>query len=183
MHSHTEPHFFPAWIEVLGFDWIWEVERFKGAPYRFPDEAARTELIARIEQRMAERTAAEWLEAYVANGNVCGDIVQTTQEALHHPQLAADGGTIEVTTPPGSGRADRAVGQDPTAPAHVRGPAPLPGQHSGESVRPGRDPRPPHPRVARDWPAGHWPASPSSRPPTTTQPLSRPHCWPIWVPG
>ena len=32
MHSLTEPHFFPAWITVLGFDWIWEDERFKGAP-------------------------------------------------------------------------------------------------------------------------------------------------------
>ena len=38
VHSHTEPHFFPAWIKVLGFDWIWEDERFKGAPHRFPDE-------------------------------------------------------------------------------------------------------------------------------------------------
>jgi crotonobetainyl-CoA:carnitine CoA-transferase CaiB-like acyl-CoA transferase len=133
VHSHTEPHFFPAWIEVLGFDWIWQDERFKGAPYRFPDEAARAELIARIEQRMAERTAAEWLEAYVANGNVCGDIVQTTQEALHHPQLAAYGGTIEVTDPRvGPVVQIGPLAKIPTAPAHVRGPAPLPGQHSGE---------------------------------------------------
>ena len=34
--------------------------------------------------------------------------------------------------PGGSGRADRAVAKIPTAPAHVRGPAPLPGQHSGK---------------------------------------------------
>jgi crotonobetainyl-CoA:carnitine CoA-transferase CaiB-like acyl-CoA transferase len=133
VHSHTEPHFFPAWIEVLGFDWIWQDERFKGAPYRFPDEQARAELIARIQQRMAQRTAAEWLEAYVANGNVCGDIVQTTQEALHHPQLDAYGGTIEVTDPRvGPIRQIAPLAKIPTAPAHVRGPAPLPGQHTGE---------------------------------------------------
>ena len=36
MHSLSEPHFFPAWIEAIGFDWIWEEERFNGAPWRFP---------------------------------------------------------------------------------------------------------------------------------------------------
>jgi crotonobetainyl-CoA:carnitine CoA-transferase CaiB-like acyl-CoA transferase len=133
VHSHTEPHFFPAWIEVLGFEWIWQDERFKGAPYRFPDEEARAELIARIQQRMKERTAAEWLQAYVANGNVCGDVVQTTQEALHHPQLAAYGGTVEVTDPRvGPIRQIGPLAKIPTAPAQVRGPAPVPGQHTDE---------------------------------------------------
>ena len=48
VHSHTEPHFFPAWIKVLGFDWIWDDERFKGAPHQFPDEGAKLELVRLI---------------------------------------------------------------------------------------------------------------------------------------
>jgi crotonobetainyl-CoA:carnitine CoA-transferase CaiB-like acyl-CoA transferase len=133
VHSHTEPHFFPAWIEVLGFDWIWQDERFKGAPYRFPDNAARAELIALIQQRMKERTAAEWLAAYVANGNVCGDVVQTTQEALRHPQLTAYGGAVEVTDPRvGPVLQIGPLAKIPTAPAQVRAPAPIPGQHTDE---------------------------------------------------
>lgn len=99
VHSHTEPHFFPAWITVLGFDWIWEEERFKGAPYAFPDDDARVELILKIEERMKTRTAADWMELYVASGNVCGDVVQTTQEAIRHPQVTATGSTIEVDDP------------------------------------------------------------------------------------
>lgn len=137
VHSHTEPHFFPAWIEVLGFDWIWDDERFKGAPYRFPDNEARAELISLIQQRMKERTAAEWLEAYVANGNVCGDIVQTTQEALKHPQLAAYGATVEVIDPRvGPILQIGPLAKIPTAPAHVRGPAPVPAQHTDEIAEP-----------------------------------------------
>ena len=46
MHSLSEPHFFPAWIEAIGFDWIWDDERFKGAPWRFPDDDAKVELVA-----------------------------------------------------------------------------------------------------------------------------------------
>ena len=75
VHSHTEPHFFPAWIEVIGLEWIWQNDRFKGAPYKFPDADAKLELIHLIEQRMKEKTAAEWMDAYLVNGNVCGDVV------------------------------------------------------------------------------------------------------------
>jgi crotonobetainyl-CoA:carnitine CoA-transferase CaiB-like acyl-CoA transferase len=99
VHSLTEPHFFPAWISVLGFDWIWEDDRYKGAPYSFPDNDTRAELISLIKERMKTKTAAEWMELYLAAGNVCGDVVQTTQEALRHPQLAATAATIEVDDP------------------------------------------------------------------------------------
>jgi crotonobetainyl-CoA:carnitine CoA-transferase CaiB-like acyl-CoA transferase len=133
VHSHTEPHFFPAWIEVLGFEWIWDDERYSGAPYRFPSDDARVELIARIQERMKERTAAEWLEAYVANGNVCGDVVQTTQEALRHPQLRGYGVTVELTDPRvGPILQIGPLAKIPSAPARVRGPAPVPGQHTDE---------------------------------------------------
>jgi crotonobetainyl-CoA:carnitine CoA-transferase CaiB-like acyl-CoA transferase len=99
VHSLTEPHFFPAWISVLGFDWIWEDGRFKGAPYSFPDNDTRAELISLIKERMKTKTAEEWMKDYLASGNVCGDVVQTTQEALRHPQLAATDATIEVDDP------------------------------------------------------------------------------------
>ncbi len=36
MHSLSEPHFFPAWIEAIGFGWIWDDERFSGAPCEVP---------------------------------------------------------------------------------------------------------------------------------------------------
>lgn len=99
VHSLTEPHFFPAWISVLGFDWIWDDERFKGAPYSFADNDSRAELISLIKVRMKTKTAAEWMGLYLASGNVCGDVVQTTQEALRHPQLTATDATVEIDDP------------------------------------------------------------------------------------
>jgi crotonobetainyl-CoA:carnitine CoA-transferase CaiB-like acyl-CoA transferase len=133
MHSLSEPHFFPAWIEVVGFDWIWEDERFKGAPHQFPDTATKDELLALLEARMGEKTSSEWMDLYLANGNVCADVIQTTQDALRHPQVVAAELTVEVDDP----RVGRVLqvgplAKIPGAPASVRGPAPRPGEHTQE---------------------------------------------------
>jgi crotonobetainyl-CoA:carnitine CoA-transferase CaiB-like acyl-CoA transferase len=133
IHSLTEPHFFPAWIKVIGFDWIWQDERFKGAPYRLSDPAAKAGLIRLIQERMREQTADEWMAAYLENGNVCGDIIQTTQEALEHAQLVEAGYLAEVDDP----RLGRLVQIGPLvhisgAAASVREAAPRPGEHTRE---------------------------------------------------
>jgi crotonobetainyl-CoA:carnitine CoA-transferase CaiB-like acyl-CoA transferase len=131
VHSHTEPHFFPAWIEVIGLGWIWQEDRFKGAPYRFSDPDAKLELIHLIEQRMKEKTGAEWMDAYVANGNVCGDVVQTTQEALRHRQVVEAGHVVTVEDPRvGPIVQIGALAKLPGAPAVVHASAPIPGQHT-----------------------------------------------------
>ena len=127
VHSHTEPHFFPAWIKVIGFEWIWDDERFKGAPHQFPDEETRVELINRISERMKEKTAAEWMAAYLENGNVCGDVIQTTQESLRHRQMVEAGNLVEVQDPDlGTVLEVGPLVKIPGAPAAVRGAAPVP---------------------------------------------------------
>jgi crotonobetainyl-CoA:carnitine CoA-transferase CaiB-like acyl-CoA transferase len=147
MHSLSEPHFFPAWIKAIGFDWIWEEERFNGAPTRFPDDAAKVELVERLQARMREKTAHEWFELYLANGNVCADVIQTTQEALQHPQvIAAD--DVVVIDDPRVGRMVQIgpIAKLPHAPASVQRAAPEPGQHTDavlrETVAPVRLPAP-----------------------------------------
>jgi crotonobetainyl-CoA:carnitine CoA-transferase CaiB-like acyl-CoA transferase len=131
MHSLSEPHFFPAWIHAIGFEWIWEDERFNGAPWRFPDDEAKVELVRRLQARMKEKTSAEWMTAYLANGNVCADVIQTTQEALRHPQLQATDNLVELDDP----RVGRvlqigALAKISGAPARVDRPAPIPGEHT-----------------------------------------------------
>jgi crotonobetainyl-CoA:carnitine CoA-transferase CaiB-like acyl-CoA transferase len=133
MHSLSEPHFFPAWISVIGFDWIWEDERFKGAPHQFPDPETKNELLALLEKRMGEKTSTEWMELYLANGNVCADVIQTTQDALRHRQVEAAGFTIELDDP----RVGRVLQVGPLAtisgaPSPVPDPAPVPGAHTEE---------------------------------------------------
>jgi crotonobetainyl-CoA:carnitine CoA-transferase CaiB-like acyl-CoA transferase len=129
VHSHTEPHFFPAWIDAIGFNWIWEDERFKKAPHTFPNEEAKNELIGLIQARFKEKTSAEWMEAYVANGNVCGNVVQTTQEALRHPQVI-ESGLLATVDDPKVGKIVEfgPLARIPGAPADVSRSAPRPGQ-------------------------------------------------------
>jgi crotonobetainyl-CoA:carnitine CoA-transferase CaiB-like acyl-CoA transferase len=143
VHSHTEPHFFPAWIKTIGLDWIWEDERFRGAPYRLADTDTKMELISIIQERMKTRTAAEWMEAYVANGNVCGDAIQTTQDALRHPQSTEPGWVVSVD----DARVGRCIqigplAKLPAAPGVVSRGAPSPGQDTAQVLAVGLEPRP-----------------------------------------
>jgi crotonobetainyl-CoA:carnitine CoA-transferase CaiB-like acyl-CoA transferase len=133
VHSHTEPHFFPAWIDAIGMKWIWDDDRYKGAPHKFESDADRVELTELLKARMKEKTAAEWLEAYIANGNVCGDMVQTTQDALRHRQSVAAGLVVTIE--------DLVVGpilqigplaSISNAPAEVLRSAPAAGEHNDE---------------------------------------------------
>jgi crotonobetainyl-CoA:carnitine CoA-transferase CaiB-like acyl-CoA transferase len=128
VHSQSEPHFFPAWIKTIGMDWIWDDERFKGAPYRIAKTEDRDALIAMVRERMKERTADEWMEAYLANGNVCGDVIQTTKESLRHRQSIEGGWVVTIEDP----RVGPILQVGPLAcireaGADVRRPAPLPG--------------------------------------------------------
>jgi crotonobetainyl-CoA:carnitine CoA-transferase CaiB-like acyl-CoA transferase len=84
---------------------------------------------------------------------VCADVIQTTQDALRHPQLAANDNLVELDDP----RVGRVLqigplAKIPGAPAVVRGPAPVPGQHTAEvlaaDVQPPRVPAATRERLA-----------------------------------
>lgn len=136
MHSLSEPHFFPAWIEAIGFSWIWQDERFKGAPWNFPDDEAKVELVQRLQAHMRERTSSEWMEAYLANGNVCANVIQTTQEALRHQQLLATDNLVCLDDPRvGQTTQIGPLAKISGAPAAIKRAAPMPGEHTAELLR------------------------------------------------
>jgi crotonobetainyl-CoA:carnitine CoA-transferase CaiB-like acyl-CoA transferase len=133
VHSLFERDFFPTWIGVIGLDWIWDDPRLRGAPYDLPDAAAKQELVGLIERRMKERTAAEWMEAYVAAGNVCADVVQSTQEALRHAQVVEAGYVVELDDPVVGRVVQLApLAKLPGAPGRIARPAPRAGEHDRE---------------------------------------------------
>jgi crotonobetainyl-CoA:carnitine CoA-transferase CaiB-like acyl-CoA transferase len=153
MHSLSEPHFFPAWIDAIGFGWTRDDERFAGAPWTFPDDDAKAELVQRLQQRMKEKTSAEWTEVYLANGNVCADVIQTTRDALRHPQVVATDLTVEIDDPRvGPVLQIGALAKIPGAPAVICRPAPEPGEHTdevlGEAVAPIELPEPTRDQMA-----------------------------------
>jgi crotonobetainyl-CoA:carnitine CoA-transferase CaiB-like acyl-CoA transferase len=133
MHAHVQPELFRAWIHTIGFDWIWDDPRYQGAPTSYPTDQDRADLNLLILKRMKEKTAAEWIQLYTENPDCAGEIMQTTQDALHHPQFRINGHVVSLT--------DSRVGPMEqvgpfvamsATPAVISRPAPLPGQHTAE---------------------------------------------------
>lgn len=140
MHSHIQQDLFDAWIDAIGFSWIRQDDRYKTAP-AIPVAADRIALNHQIFDRFKEKTALEWREIYRANPDCAGEIMQTTQEALHHEQFVANGHLIELDDP----RVGRMKQLGPFAkmektPAGIARAAPVPGEHTAEIL--GQPPRP-----------------------------------------
>jgi crotonobetainyl-CoA:carnitine CoA-transferase CaiB-like acyl-CoA transferase len=135
MHSHTQPELFKAWINTIGFEWIWGDPRFADAP-RFTNDADRIALNLMIFARMKEKTSVEWREIYRRNPDCAGEIMQTTQEALRHEQFIANGHLVELDDPR-VGRITQvgAFAKMSETPAKISRPAPLPGQHTEEILQ------------------------------------------------
>jgi crotonobetainyl-CoA:carnitine CoA-transferase CaiB-like acyl-CoA transferase len=131
MHSHVQLNLFRAWMGAIGFSWIFDDDRFRGAPHRFADDADRIALNELIVARMKEKTSTEWMAIYVANPDVCGEVMESTQEAIHHPQFIHNGHLVEIEDPR-VGRMTQlgAFVHMAQTPAQISEPAPQPGQHT-----------------------------------------------------
>ncbi|MFT3964956.1 MAG: CoA transferase [Sphingobium sp.] len=132
MHSHIQQDLFDVWIDTIGFGWIRDDPRYAKAP-QFDNAEDRIALNLMIFERMKEKTAAEWREEYRRNPDCAGEIMQTTQEALHHEQFKANGHLIEIEDPRvGPMEQVGAFAKIRDFPAQITRPAPLPGQHTAE---------------------------------------------------
>lgn len=145
MHSHLQPELFRAWMHAIGLDWIWDDPRFRDAPaLAKPEDRIALNLL--IFEQMKQKTSLEWREIYRRHPDCAGEIMQTTQEAIHHDQFAAAGHLIELEDPR-VGRIAQvgAFAKMSETPALIERPAPLPGEHTSEVLA---QPSRPAPRVA-----------------------------------
>jgi crotonobetainyl-CoA:carnitine CoA-transferase CaiB-like acyl-CoA transferase len=132
MHSHTQQDLFDAWIDTIGFSWIKKDPRYRDAP-RFGNQEDRIALNLKLVERLKEKTSLEWREIYRRNPDCAGEIMQTTQEAIHHEQFIANGHLIKLDDP----RVGPMQQLGPFAkmnetPAVISRAAPMPGQHTKE---------------------------------------------------
>jgi crotonobetainyl-CoA:carnitine CoA-transferase CaiB-like acyl-CoA transferase len=147
MHAHIQDNLFRAWIHAIGFDWIWDDPRFKGAPNQFDNDQDRIDLNLAIRARFQDKTAQEWIEVYREHPDCAGEIMQTTQDALRHRQFIHNGHLIELDDPRvGTIKMIGPMVQMSETPAVIATPAPLPGQHTDEVLS--RPPRVSGPAVA-----------------------------------
>ncbi len=132
MHSHTQRDLFKVWIDTIGFSWIWEDPRYADAPV-FATTQDRVALNLLIVERMKEKTSLEWRDLYRRHPDCAGEIMQTTQEAIHHEQFIANGHLIEIDDPRvGSMKQVGAFAKMSTTPAAISRPAPRPGEHTAQ---------------------------------------------------
>lgn len=132
MHSHTQQDLFNVWIDTIGFSWIRNDSRFCDAP-RFANQEDRIALNLMIIERLKEKTSLEWREIYRRHPDCAGEIMQTTQEAIHHEQFIANGHLIKIDDPRvGTMEQVGAFAKMSETPALITQPAPRPGQHTRE---------------------------------------------------
>src|SRR5262249_12522673 len=90
-------HLFHAFLNAAELTWIYGDPRFESAP-QF-DEASREALRDVILEQMQTRTADEWMEIFVADGNIVAEPDVSTQEALHHRRIVFNRDVVEVEDP------------------------------------------------------------------------------------
>ncbi|MGE3960087.1 MAG: CaiB/BaiF CoA transferase family protein [Dehalococcoidia bacterium] len=139
-------HLFHAFIAAADLSDVYLDERYQGPPNQYADDA-REELRNRILERMRERTADEWMQLFIENGNVASEPYATTQAALGHPQLLHNGTVVEADTPLGRMKQIGPVGRLSATPAHPDPVAPEVGAHQDATWR---SPAPPVHTVALD---------------------------------
>ncbi|MCB9482519.1 MAG: CoA transferase [Dehalococcoidia bacterium] len=121
-------HLFHAFLVAADLSEVYVDERYQGPPNQYAEDA-REELRDRILAKMQERTLDEWMQAFIADGNVAAEPYVTTQEALSHPQIVHNGAVIEVDTPAhGAMKQIGPVGRLSQTPASIRPVAPEVGE-------------------------------------------------------
>ena len=87
------PHLLARFLELTGLDAV-VPEALRGkSPVEWPADALET-FRAQMLARIQERTAAEWMAIFVADGGVVAHPYQTTQQALDDPDLVANGHVV-----------------------------------------------------------------------------------------
>ena len=85
-----QPHLFRNWLLAMGLEGLLEAPDLKHMPDLFPSEARLAEVVARIEDRMRQKTLEEWMAIFSAS-DVGADPFLAPGEFLDHPQARENG--------------------------------------------------------------------------------------------
>ncbi len=129
-------HLFHAFLVAADLSEVYVDERYQGPPNQYSEEA-REELRDRILARMQGKTLGEWMDIFIADGNIASEAYSETQSALTHPQIVHNGTVMEVTTPAlGAMKQIGPIARLPITPAQPRPVAPGVGEHQSAEWRP-----------------------------------------------
>jgi crotonobetainyl-CoA:carnitine CoA-transferase CaiB-like acyl-CoA transferase len=93
--SENSPRLFRAFLRAIELEHLLDEPRYRGAPsFVAPDDGR--EMRAVLMQRIGQKTWAEWQAIFAPDPDVNAEQFALPGEALHHPQLLANGDSREV---------------------------------------------------------------------------------------
>ena len=130
-HANLMDRLFRAYLEAVGLGWVLEEELFKNAPIM--SQESREALRELILNKMQERTVIEWMELYMADGNIAAEPFQYATDGMKHEQFVHNCHAVEIDDPR-VGRLTTVglLARLSATPGEVGGPAPDLGQHTTE---------------------------------------------------
>ncbi|HSC70066.1 MAG TPA: CoA transferase, partial [Candidatus Methylomirabilis sp.] len=118
-------------LKAIGLGHLLEDERFKHVPALTADnrELLRREIL----KKQLEKTADEWMEMYLQDGNIAAEPYRTSIQAMDHPAVLANGTVVTINDPRvGPLRTLAPLVDFKDTPGEPSGPAPDVGQHTAE---------------------------------------------------
>ena len=135
-HANLMDRLFRAYLKAVGLGWVLEEELFKNAPIM--NHESREALRELILTKMQERTLAEWMEVYMADGNIAAEPFHNAIDGIKHEQFVHNSHAIEIADPRvGTLTALGVLARLSDTPGEVGGPAPEIGQHNEEILQRG----------------------------------------------
>src|SRR5215469_1518249 len=116
-------------LKAIGLGHLLEDERFKAVP---AINADNRELLRReILQKQLEKTADEWMELYLQDGNIAAEPYRTSIQAMDHAAVLSNGTVVTINDPRvGPMRTLAPLVDFKDTPGEPSGPAPDMGQHN-----------------------------------------------------
>jgi crotonobetainyl-CoA:carnitine CoA-transferase CaiB-like acyl-CoA transferase len=128
-HANQRVQHIQGHLKAIGLGHLLEDERFKQVPALSADnrEILRREILT----KQLEKTADEWMEIYLQDGNIAAEPYRTSIQAMDHPAVLANGTVVTIHDPRvGPLRTVAPLVDFKDTPGAPSGPAPEVGQHN-----------------------------------------------------
>ncbi|HVN89302.1 MAG TPA: CoA transferase [Candidatus Binataceae bacterium] len=133
-HANLMDRLFRSYLKAVDLGWVLEEELFKNAPILSAE--GREALRDLILSKMQERTLEEWMQIYVADGNIAAEPFCYATEGMKHAQFLHNCHAVEINDPRvGTLKTVGVLARLSETPGEVGGPAPEQGQHTDEILR------------------------------------------------
>jgi crotonobetainyl-CoA:carnitine CoA-transferase CaiB-like acyl-CoA transferase len=130
-HANLRAPHIQGHLKAIGLGHLLEDERFKNVP---AITLENRELLRReILKKQLEKTADEWMEIYLQDGNIAAEPYRNSIQAMDHPAVISNGTVVTIDDPRvGPMRTMAPLVDFKETPGEPSGPAPDVGQHNAE---------------------------------------------------